>query len=114
MYVMLPYQTQLGHIPWSRYHVRSINGTKVETHFSPMDRLQLIYEQLEKYLDLPNMMTLRNGQVLRDFFPVDDLELKELAFVPLEEYVLRGDFRRSLLRSRYFYKDDLPLEALVR
>ena len=51
---------------------------------------------------------------MRDFFAVDDLELKELSTVPLEEYVLRGDFRRSLLRSRYFYRDDLPLEALLR
>ena len=51
---------------------------------------------------------------MKDFFPVDDLELKELSMVPLEEYMLRGDFRRSLLRSRYFYKDDLPLEALLK
>ena len=102
------HQTQLQHIPWTRYHVRSLNGNKVETHFSPMDRMQLMYEQLERNLDLPNMMTLAKKAYLKDFFPIDDDELKELAYIPLEEYALRGDFRRSLIRSRYFYKDDAP------
>ena len=40
---------------------------------------------------------------MADFFPIDDVILKELSFVPFEEYLCRGDFRCGLYKSRYYY-----------
>ncbi|CAD7943285.1 unnamed protein product [Amoebophrya sp. A120] len=114
LHVALPFTNQREHVPWSRFQVRNQQNELLETPFSAAERLKIMCNTIEKYLDLPDLICLHGGLFLQDYFPIDDLELKELSMVSYEEYLFRGDFVYSslksepLIQSRYFVKAPPP------
>ncbi|CAD7938713.1 unnamed protein product [Amoebophrya sp. A120] len=107
LWVVYPYSVGKSHVPWAKHQVRNLLGKKVAVNFSPADRLELINNTIEAHLDLADLLLYRGGVFLRDYFPLEDLRLKALATVPMEEYLLRGDditLKRGMfpVGSRYF------------
>lgn len=84
-----------------------MHGRFVETPFSANDRLELMQQIIERYLDLGSLVNVAGGSFVTGYFAIDDPELRAMAMVPYEEYALRGDIIPDSnlipIHSRTFY-----------